>query len=214
MGLNSELINESNIKEAYVGFFHRNKIYTIDQLFDEELLNKSMSKCTFGMRKQVNIFKSFIAHKYYGTKLLFEDLLDKSIDLNPSVYRNITTDYLVLLDKGVKNISIGDLLCCKEITGRYILNNFLSYVGRNYDIDEDVKVIDFMKWIVDTIDPESKYNSLLNYALTYVKVYEKNKSVIEPVSFDVVDQALNSKIDFKSSTTCIRTLKKEFVNKG
>ncbi len=88
---NSEFYNG---EAAYVGFFKKNGIVTLEQLLDEKLMSSVLKDCRTFTKVQIELLISLIKFKYFGISLPNSPLLSKRVESSGKgiVYFNDNTN--------------------------------------------------------------------------------------------------------------------------
>lgn len=200
--MNNQDLNNIKIKDTkyynpssgYTRILKSRNLVTVDQLigdnFNKEMLKGFNSKMIF----QFKGFIAMIKYRYADQPLYFDYLLDEYIDFEGS------ENGIIHL---IKNNGIEQCIYLDELFGcpiEKINPLFQQYKNRIYgeilkgknNIKEDkVRVIDFIRWI-STINNNSRYKYIYQYALTYIESYEKNRGYIsENQKISVLKEQLN-----------------------
>ena len=207
--LSKILISDSEFYDrnaAYAHFLKRHNIVTV-----EELLNGTLEGNTFNGFKMKGVtisgllnFIQILKHKYLGAPLLADVYMDRVIDLENTVLLSDRGHVRFSPIEGQDDeISIGKFICSDR--GNYYFNKFarLKNLKRfhrehaNLPATEEVKLIDFFKWILE----ENVNDFLVPFAKMYIESYEINKGLItqDALTIKKLKEQLTSLIEQKAS---------------
>lgn len=205
--LSKILIKDSEYYDSnasYAQFLKRHNIVTV-----EELLNGTLEGNTFNGFKMngvtfsgLSVFIKLLKHKYLEEPLLSDVYLDKSIDLENTVLFSGPGGVILISENGqYDKTNIRQFICGDS--GNYHFNRFIhkkNFMRLRHEHanlpSEDVKLIDFFKWIVE----ENIYD-LIPFAKTYIEVYEINKGLVseDALTINKLKEQLTSLIEQKAS---------------
>lgn len=195
-----------NPRCTYVGMFKRNNITTINQLLDDEAINKIMEKCHPKTRKQLVGFVSMLKYKYLGVPLYNDILLNKELQLETNSSITLSNSDLLILKVGDKNecIAISQLLGCSHETGNAILKKFYSTINNpllyEYNFtNNNIILIDFLKWMLKN----EQFKQTHPFIYIYIEVFENNQKINnkdnDPKIINILKEQLTNLIKTKEN---------------